>query len=724
VTELGLILGINLAGLCFAALLARWLLARDAGTAEMRRLTSAVERATTAFLRGEYRFVAIVAAGLATLVFALHGHLARPGSLVTPLEAGFWTALALLLGAAAVCVTALVGAELAARGSVRTVAGARLSLDRALSIAVRAGGVAGLVAETLSVLSLSALFVLVFAMKGGLHLAAPQAADLALQVALLLPGFGLGAAAAALVLQRGGATFHVSGDVGGDLAGERDAGLDHDDTRNPAIVADLVGDYVGLAATRTIDLFLSATAANVTVIVVGACIYQEHHAELAGVTALIGLPLVVRAFGVIASGFGVMVVRSDEQRNPAAGLWRGHFTTAVVALGGLFGATIWLLGAHYWARFFAAGALGLVAVSLSAHATRYRVERRFAPLREVLDALRVGDAATVAQGLAAGLGSVALPALLIGGAMTGAWELGVSSGLQSGGVIGALTALMAMLASGPFVLAVAAFGSITDNAQGVAAMNAAVTHGETQRRASRLDDAGFAGAAMAQTYLIVVGCLSALLAAAALPLMAQRLSVWAAPSEIAKPVIVWSGALGAVAVLGYAGSVVRAAMRGARGVALEVERQLRGFPRERGLAIVPRDYTPSYRSLIDLVSKSALERLLWPSTAALLLPVAIGIVLSVAYRHAAPGVAAEALTAFVIAGAVTALGAALAIDGARATLGAARRAAGPRGGTSDFGASLSGDAFADLLGNAAAPAAELIVKAAALTSLALLPFLT
>lgn len=724
VTELGLILGINIAGLAFAALLARWLFARDAGTAEIRRLTAALERATGAFLRREFRLIAAVTVVMAAIVFALHRHLVRPAGDMSSLEAGFWTALALLVGAALVGVVAWVGAELGARSSARTVAGARLSLDRALSIAVRAGGVAGLVADTLSVLSLAGLFVLVFAIKGGFHLSGTEAAALALRVALLLPAFGLGAAAAALVVQRGGATFHVSADVGGDLAAERDAGLEHDDTRNPAIVVDLVGDHVGLAATRTVDLFLSATAANVTAIVIGACIYRRANSGLSSLTALIALPLVVRAFGVIASGFGVMVVRSDEQKNPINGLWRGHLTTVIVALGGLLGSTIWLLGEHYFARFFAAGALGLIAVLLSAHAARYRVERRFSPLREVLDALRIGDAATVAQGLAAGLESTLLPAFVIGGAMTAAWQLGAGSGLTSGGLLAVLTALMAMLASGPFVLAIGTFGPIADNARGVAAMNSLHGQPETARRTGRLDDAGFAAAAMAQTYLIVVGCLTTLLIAAALPMMARELRVWAAPSQVAKPVVIWSGALGAAAVLAYAGNIVRASMRGARGVALEVERQLRGFPREGGLVIVPRDYTPSYRNLVELTAKSALERIVVPVCAVLLLPALLAIILQVLYRSAAPGLPAQALTSFVVVAALTALGAALAVDGARATLGAARRATRPRGSTSGFGASVSGDAIADLLGNAAGPAVQLLVRAAALTSLTLLPFLT
>ncbi len=722
-TEIGLILGINIAGLSFAIALARWLSARDAGTAEMRRLAGAVKRAAESFLWREYRLVAIGAVGLGALVFGMVVGLQHAGGPLGKVESGFWMVLGLLLGATMACLTAQAGAQLAVRASVRTLAAARFSLDRALGIAVRAGGAAGLFVEAASVLSLAALFGLVYAMKGGFHLAPDQAAPLALHVAMLLPGFGFGAVAAALVLQRGGATYHVSSDVGGDLAGERDAGLDHDDTRNPAVVAELVGDHVGLTATRTVDLFVSATVANVTAVIVAAALYSSLHDKRVGILALVTLPLVVRAFGVLASGFGVMVVRTDDAHSPASALWRGHLTAAVVALAGLAGATIWLLGERYWFPFFAAGAVGVLAAAGVAHAARLRGERRFSALRDVLDSLRVGGAAAVAQGLGAGLEAAALPALLVGGAMAVAWQLGAGTGLTSGGLLASLTALMAMLAIGPYVLAVGSFGPIADNARGIAAMNSSSTDSDAERRTGRLDDAGLSAAAVAQTYLIVVGCLSALIATAALPLISKAGSGFAGLLDPSQPVVAWSGALGAAVVLAYAGATVRASMRGARGVALEVERQLRGFPRERGLAQVPRDYTPSYRSCIDLTARAALGRVIPVVATVLLLPAVLAGLLSLIYHARTPGLAAQALAAFVVVAALTGLSAALAVEGARAVLGAARRAS-TRTVSSGFAASVSGDAVADVLGNAAGPAAHLFVKAAALTALAIVPFLT
>jgi K(+)-stimulated pyrophosphate-energized sodium pump len=224
--------------------------------------------------------------------------------------------------------------------------------------------------------------------------------------------------------------------------------------------------------------------------------------SLPGALGLALLPVVVRAFGVIACGVGVMVVRVDEQRNPLSALWRGHASTAVISLGGLAGATIWLAGEH-WQRFFAAGALGVGAAALAAYATRWRIDRRLGPLREVNESLKTGYAGAVAQGIGIGLESAAAPIVAIGLAMIGAWQIGAGSGIASGGLLGSFTALTTMLASAPYLLAVGTFGAIADNARGIASMSAASVE-EQVLQGGRLDDAGFVAASVAQTYLITV----------------------------------------------------------------------------------------------------------------------------------------------------------------------------------------------------------------------------
>jgi K(+)-stimulated pyrophosphate-energized sodium pump len=720
-TELGLILGINLAGLAFAGLLVRWLSARDVGNAELRRVGGALQRAAESFLWRECRLIAIGTLVLVVVLLAAYGWRQPAGEALQP---AFWSVVGVVLGAASSSAVAHFGARLAASASVRLLAAARTSLDQALSISVRAGGAAGLLAETMSALGTSALFALLYSMKGGFALGAEHAGPLALRAATLLPGYAVGAVAAALVIQRAGATYHASSDVAADWAGERDAGLEHDDARNPALVSDLVGDHVGMAATRTTDLFVSATLGNVAGVIVAASVYESNRDQLGGALAVVLLPIVVRAFGLIGSVFGVMVVRTTEETvSPAAALWRGHVTTLVVSLGGLAGAAYWLLGEQRFLRFVSAATIGVVITAAIAHYARLRAARRFAGFRDVLDAVRGGDATTVAQGLAAGLEAALLPTLAIGTGMVAAWQLGAGSGLVSGGMLAVTLALTTMLAGGPYVAILATIGPIADSARGVLAMSPQARSGDTEGRASRLDDAGFLAGAVAETYLVIVGCLTGLLTAAALPVLLGR-NDGGSGVNLGKPVVAWCGALGAAAVLGYAGSAIRAATRGAQSVALEVERQLRGFPRERGLIQLPEGYTPSYRTIIDASTRVALERLMAPVAAALFVPAALGIGLKLLYHSADPGLASEGLASFVIVASVTGLTAALAVDAARVSLGTARRANRPRGAMAGFSASVTGDSVADLVGSSAAPAAHLLVKATAVGALAVAPFLS
>jgi K(+)-stimulated pyrophosphate-energized sodium pump len=720
VTKFALILAIHVGGLIFAVLLARWLLGRDGGGAELRRVAGAVQRASDAFLGRELRLVAAATGVLAIASFTVHALIGRAGALGR-IEAAFWATLGLVSGALGACLVARMAVRLAQGASPRALTAARASLDRSLSVSVRAAGSAALMVETLAATSLLLVFGLLFVMKGGASAGEGDAASLLVSIVLLLPGHAFGAAAAAMILQRAGSTYHAAADAGADLAGEGDAGLDHDDPRNPAVVADLVGDHVGPTAGRVVDLFVAASAANVAAVALGLAIYGSNGKTPAAL-GLALLPIVVRAFGVIACGFGVMVVRVEEQRSPVLALWRGHAATAVIALGGLAGATIWL-ASDSWQRLLGAGALGVVAAAAAAYVTRWRIDRRLGPMRELGESLKGGSAGAIAHGLGVGLESAAAPILVVGVAMASAFELGAGTGVAGGGLLGSFTALMTMLACAPYLLALGTFGAIADSARGVASVSSASLDDSAQRRAGRLDDAGFVATSVAQTYLITVGCLTALLAAATVPLLGG-FDATAVSIDLTKPAVVWSGALGFAAVLAYAGNAARAANRGARGVAIEVERQLRGFSKQSGIPQVPRDFTPSYRACIEIVSRSALERVLPAVALALLLPIALAIAVRLAFGGADGSLVRESLSAFVAIAAVSGLAAALAIDATRSTLVAARRMARPRGTSGGFTAALSGDAVADIMGNSAAPAAHLLVKAVAASTLALAPFIT
>ncbi|HEX7451095.1 MAG TPA: sodium/proton-translocating pyrophosphatase, partial [Polyangiaceae bacterium] len=344
-TELGLIVGIDVVGLTLALLLWRGVSARDAGPPAIRRLGGALERAARAFLWREFRLIGGATVVLVVLAVALSTLVGVSSASLTRLEVGFWAAAGLCLGAFGATVSGYMSTLLAVRGSARAAAAAGSSLDAALSVAMRSAGAAALLSETLSGLCVVALFGLLFAIKGGFALPAEASLQLASHVVLMLPSFALGATVSALVLQRGGGAFHAASGVGADQAGERDAGLEHDDARNPAVVAELVGDHVGASATRNLDGFASACVANVAALIIGAALTSTTPGS--DPLTLLALPLVVRAFGVIASAFGLLLVRSDEVSSLSAALLRGYLSTAAIALTGIAGTSYWLLGEHF-----------------------------------------------------------------------------------------------------------------------------------------------------------------------------------------------------------------------------------------------------------------------------------------------------------------------------------------------------------------------------------------
>lgn len=718
-TELGLIVGIDVVGLALALLMWRGVSVRDAGPTAIRRLGSALERAARAFLWQEYRLVALATLVLAVLGIALSASVDVTGNAgaVSRPAAAFWTATGLCLGAFGATLSGYAGAAFAVRGSARTAAAAGSSVDAALSVAMRSAGAAGLFAESVSGLCIAGAFSMLFAIEGGFALPAAQALPLATRVVWLLPGFALGAAVSALVLQRAGGAFHAASGVGSDQAGERDAGLEHDDARNPAVVAELVGDHVGVSATRGAAGFASASVANVATLIVGAALSAA--APGADPLVLIGLPLVVRAFGVVASAFGLFLVRSDESGDLSRAVLRGYASTAVIALSGLGGVSYWLFGEHFLV-VFSASLLGLCSVLLAAHALLLRTGRRGSAMRDSSDVSRLGGGALIAAGLGGSLESTLVPVVILAAGSLGSALIGAHGGFVSGVEVCSLMFALAALSVSPFVLSVATFGAVSDGARGIAAMSNA--DGELKRRAARLDDASFPCASVARQYAVFEGALSALLVAWAITIQTRPTATAGAGIAVGSALI-WCGAIGAGVVLAYAGAVTRAAVRAARDVSAEVERQLRGFPREHGVAQVPSDYTPSYKSCVELTTTVSLRRALWPIGLGVAAPLALGLLLKLAFQSFAPELATRGLSWFITVAALTALCVALTVNATRATLGSARRANRGRENGSAFNNALTADAMSDIFGNAAAPALLLAAEATAAAALIITPFL-
>src|SRR5438067_2622358 len=318
---IALVLGLSVLALAVAWGQRGFVLRQDNGTPEMRKISDAIQEGAQAFLRRQYRTIGLLSIALGVLIYLLYAffrkpHPGEPAAATLALT----TTLSFLFGALCSGVAGLVGMYVAVRSNIRTASAARSSLNKALQIALRGGAVSGLFVVAMSLFGVGLLYSVLDALRFE-----PT------KIPLMIVGYGFGASFVALFAQLGGGIYTKAADVGADLVGKVEAGIPEDDPRNPAVIADLVGDNVGDCAGRGADLFESTAAENIGAMILGVLLYRFF--GLGGVL----FPLVVGAAGLIASIVGVMIVRTDGDEDPMSALNRGFYvTSALVAVAFFF----------------------------------------------------------------------------------------------------------------------------------------------------------------------------------------------------------------------------------------------------------------------------------------------------------------------------------------------------------------------------------------------------
>ena len=334
------------------------------------------------------------------------------------------------------------------------------------------------------------------------------------KIPLLIVGYGFGASFVALFAQLGGGIYTKAADVGADLVGKVEAGIPEDDPRNPAVIADLVGDNVGDCAGRGADLFESTAAENIGAMILAAGLYranlQVFESQGLSLLGVLLFPLVARAFGIIASIIGILSVKTNDKEDPMKALNRGYYVTAVLAMIGFFIASRWLLGEQYYFNFFLCGLIGVL--------TSHRVRAHHAVLHGVpvppgavdREASQTGPATNIiSRHRRRAWNPPGFPVLVIAAAIVGAYFLGDSSGLQHAGLFGTAVATMGMLATAAYILAMDTFGPITDNAGGIVEMSQQPK--EIRDRTDRLDSVGNTTKALTKGYAVGSAALAAFL---------------------------------------------------------------------------------------------------------------------------------------------------------------------------------------------------------------------
>ncbi len=620
-------MGVGVLALVAAGLLARAVIAMDTGTAEMRAISDAIREGAEAFLKRQYKSIGAIAVVLAVLLFA--------GYNISPRTAPFAakTVLSFLVGAVCSALAGYTGMYVSIRANIRTASAARSSLNKALQTALRGGAVTGLVVVALSLLGVGSLFLFFGGLKDPSH------------VPYQLVGFGFGASLVALFAQLGGGIYTKAADVGADLVGKVEAGIPEDDPRNPAVIADLVGDNVGDCAGRGADIFESTAAENVGAMILGAALYPVF-----GVKGIL-FPLIVLAINLIASIAGVFVVSSREDEDPMHALNRGFYVTSALALLGFAGAVYLMLnpvmqdGSHpvqpIW--LLGCGVIGLITSFLFVWITEYYTESRYRPVQSIAKASLTGPATNIISGLAVGMETPALPVIAISAALLLSYYFGVQ-GLHgvstisdyAKGIYGTAIATMGMLSCAAYILAMDTFGPITDNAGGIIEMSNQPD--SIRERTDKLDSAGNTTKALTKGYAVGSASLAAFLLFSAYleeikAIVADKVHLaggympvgWSFTNVNLAQVPVFVGALlGAMLTYLFSSMAIKAVGRTAQMVVQDVRDQFKENP-----GIMEGTSKPDYGRCVHIVTGAALKEMVLPGLLVVGLPVAVGLI----FRH-------------------------------------------------------------------------------------------
>jgi K(+)-stimulated pyrophosphate-energized sodium pump len=730
--ELYLVLGISVLAILFALFLVKNVLARDTGTEEMQKISNAIREGAEAFLKRQNQTIGILAIVVALLLFALYAFLRPENSkdVLTRYPLALWTIGSFLFGATCSVIAGYIGMWISIRTNIRTASAAVRSLNDALQTALRGGAVAGLFVVAMCLLGISILFLLVQKFSG---------VD-ARSVPLVIAGFGFGASFVALFAQLGGGIYTKAADVGADLVGKVEAGIPEDDPRNPAVIADLVGDNVGDCAGRGADLFESTAAENIGALILGASLFAAN-AKIFSPAQQLGVilfPLVVSALCIIASIVGVMIVRAKEDtKNPMQALNFGYYVTAVLAALLFGGACYWLLNPGVvnfagtstapsaWLYFWACGIIGLLTSVAFLFITQYYTESDYRPVKMIADASVTGPATNIISGIAVGLECVAMPIIVIGVALITSYLLGEASGLRDAGLFGTAVATMGMLGTAGYVLAMDTFGPITDNAGGIVEMSNQPD--EVREKTDRLDSVGNTTKALTKGYAVGSAALAAFLLFSAYLDEVKHYGLTLSSINLAKPVVFVCAMLGAMLVFLFASLAIRAVGKAAQVVIEDVRDQ---FKNDAG--ILAGTSKPNYGRTVDIVTKSALREMVLPGILAVCMPIAVGVVFRLLYnamgtnRTASAATGAEGVAAFLMVATIVGILMALFLNNAGGAWDNAKKfiETGQLGGKGSDAhkAAVVGDTVGDPFKDTAGPSLHVLIKLLATITLVLAPF--